>query len=338
MLATRADASDAAVPEGIYGYNRQTGAAHQATLCLIAIAVFLIGMAPLELQRRIVNGAFEKRDLSTILTLCATYIGVAVVAGGLKLGLHVYRGWVSERSVRHLRGLVYDLAVRTHQARRDDPRQEGIGLSVILAEAEAVGGFVGISISEPLLELGILVSVFGYMLVIQPWMALLSLALFSPQLVFVPLLQRRINKRARKRIEILRDVSADLVDDWGHDGIGRHRGVFERRIHRIFGLNMRIYKLKFAMTFIMNLLHHLGIAGVLLVGGWFIVEGRIEVGTVVAFISGLSRVNEPWTDLVAYFREMTVAQVKYRLIASVLSGSVPRAADMDAVAESLPAA
>jgi hypothetical protein len=53
-------------------------------------------------------------------------------------------------------------------------------------------------------------------------------------------------------------------------------------------------------------------------GGWCVLQGRIELGTVVAFISGLAKVNDPWGDLVNWFRDMTVNRVKYRLVADVL--------------------
>jgi ABC-type bacteriocin/lantibiotic exporter with double-glycine peptidase domain len=65
-------------------------------------------------------------------------------------------------------------------------------------------------------------------------------------------------------------------------------------------------------------LQHLAVAAILFVGGWFVVQGRTEVGTVVAFISGLDRVNDPWGDLVNYFREMSTARVKYRMVAKAL--------------------
>jgi len=319
-------ASGLQLPSHIFRYIWRVSGPHQVALCLISIAVFLLGMAPLELQRRIVNGAFERREMAPIAWLCAAYVGVAMLAGGLKLALNIYRGWVSEGAVRDLRHLVYKHAMASHEAQHDDPREEGVELSVILAEAEPVGGFIGLSISEPLLQAGILVTVFGYMVVLQPWMALVSFVLFAPQLVFVPLLQHRINTRARKRISVLRDIGGDLVEDWTNGDIGRRKGVFERRIHRVFGLNMRIYQLKFTMNFLMNLLHHLGVVGVLLIGGWLFIQDRIEVGTVVAFISGLARVNEPWGDLVNYFREVTVAQVKYGLVVSVFEGAAPSAA------------
>jgi ABC-type multidrug transport system fused ATPase/permease subunit len=303
----------------------------QVALCILAVLVFLLATAPLELQRRIVNVALEQRDLRQVAILCAIYVATTLVSGLLKLTLNVYRGWVSENAVRDMRERVYDLGAASQESGIDDPKEQGVGLSVILAEAEPVGGFVGISVSEPLLQAGILLSIFGYMAVLQPEMAVLSFVLFSPQLIVVPVLQRRINERARERIQVLREVSGDLVDDWSHRQSGRHRGSFVERIGRVFALNMRIFKLKFGMNFVCNELHHIGIVTILLVGSWMALGGSIEIGTVVAFVSGLTRVNEPWGDLVNYFREMTVAQVKYGLIAGIFAvgrckGTVEKAA------------
>jgi len=56
------------------------------------------------------------------------------------------------------------------------------------------------------------------------------------------------------------------------------------------------------------------------VGGYYAVKGEIDVGTVVAFVSGLARVNDPWGDLVNWFREMTAARVRYRLMADAMQG------------------
>ena len=46
---------------------------------------------------------------------------------------------------------------------------------MILDEVEPIGGFIGVSVSEPLLQGGILVSVIGYMLFLEPsWRCLAS--------------------------------------------------------------------------------------------------------------------------------------------------------------------
>jgi hypothetical protein len=57
-----------------------------------------------------------------------------------------------------------------------------------------------------------------------------------------------------------------------------------------------------------------------------VIHARTELGTVVAFISGLNRINDPWDDLVTSFRDMTNARVKYRLIAGVLAEAPPKPA------------
>ena len=70
------------------------------------------------------------------------------------------------------------------------------------------------------------------------------------------------------------------------------------------------------MNFLINLCSHLQIVSALLIGGWWVYTDRLEIGGVVAFISGISRLNDPWGDLVNYFRDLTVTQVKYRLLAN----------------------
>jgi ABC-type bacteriocin/lantibiotic exporter with double-glycine peptidase domain len=62
----------------------------------------------------------------------------------------------------------------------------------------------------------------------------------------------------------------------------------------------------------------LGTIGILAVGGWLVLQGKTEVGTIVAFISGLHRMNDPWNDLVDFFRNLTNTSLKFRMIATEL--------------------
>ena len=94
----------------------------------------------------------------------------------------------------------------------------------------------------------------------------------------------------------------------------------EERIERVFQLNISIYRIKFSMNLGMNFMHYLAVAVALGVGGMFAIEHRIEVGTVVAVVSGLGKLNDPWGDLVNWGRELSVDSVKYRLFADAVSG------------------
>jgi ABC-type bacteriocin/lantibiotic exporter with double-glycine peptidase domain len=78
----------------------------------------------------------------------------------------------------------------------------------------------------------------------------------------------------------------------------------------------------------MNLFTHLQRVVGFLVGGWWVYTDRLEIGGVVAFLSGIGQITDPWGDLVNYFRDLNVTQVKYRLLADAvgqLGPSQPRA-------------
>src|SRR5258706_1705095 len=121
-------------------------------------------------------------------------------------------------------------------------------------------------------------------------------------------MQGAINRRVAQRIETLRAVSGGIVGT--ANGGGASQTTQNRKVAEVFALNMGVFKLKFTMSALMNLLHHLGVATALGVGGWYAVQGRLDVGTVVAFVSGLGKVNDPWRDVVNWFREMMVVRVR----------------------------
>jgi ABC-type multidrug transport system fused ATPase/permease subunit len=279
-------------------------------LVLLTVAVFLLEVVPLELQRRIVDDLVKHRDFWWVIALAAVYAGTVLVQGGTKLVLNVYRSWVGERATRDLRRRVHVLVSSTSAA-SSSPEAEGIQASMIVAEVESIGGFVGGSVSEPLLQGGILCSVLAYMVHVDVWMAGTAFALFVPQLVFVPLMQGAMNRRTRARVQIIRQLSVSVVEGNGSEARDR---TDDERIQRVFELDMGIFRFKFSMNFLMNLSTQLQTIGVLLVGGLAVYADRLEIGGVVAFISGIGRITDPWGDLVNYFRDINLTQVKYGLV------------------------
>ncbi len=304
------------MPQSLPGFIWRISGRHQIVLSALSIIVFLLSAAPLEVQRRIVNEAFKGGIYKPILVLALAYVGLALAEGVIKLAMNVYRGWVGENALRWLRRSVNRLQAGLAE---DESTDEALGIetSMMLAEAEPIAGFVASSVSEPLLQGGLLLTVFGYMIYLQPFMALVAFAVFSPQIVIVPVMQRAINRRVARRIATLREVSAAMVG--ARANAGALDLLQEERIDRVFAFNMGIFKLKFSMNFLMNLLHHAGTAGVLGIGGWFVVTGETEVGTVVAFISGLAKINDPWGDLVNWFRDLSSTSTRYGLIADAMN-------------------
>jgi ABC-type multidrug transport system fused ATPase/permease subunit len=302
------------MPQGICRYVIETSVVHQIFLVLMALAVFLLEVVPLEIQRRIVNDLVKHRSFWFVILLCAAYAVTVLMQGGTKLCLNVYRSWVGERATRDLRRRVSRL-INSNSTVSSTPEAGGVQASMIIAEVEPIGGFVGGTFSEPLLQGGVLCSVLAYMIHLDFWMAGTAFVLFGPQLVFVPMMQGAMNRRTRARVNIIRQLSMGIVE-------GRGGGVADRgsndHIQQVFKLNMGIFRFKFSMNFLMNLSTQFQIIGALIVGGWAVYSERLEIGGVVAFISGIARMTDPWGDLVNYYRDANITQLRYGLVRSAI--------------------
>ena len=308
------------IPRNIFGYVLAKSGWHQLALAVLTAIVFLLEIVPLELQRRIVNDLAKDRHFRSVILLCATYALTVLVQGGTKTLVNIYRSWVGERATRDLRRQVH-LLVSSTSAASSTPEAEGVQASMIVTEVESIGSFTGSAFSEPLLQGGILCSVLAYMVHVDFWMALAAFLLFLPQFAFVPLMQGAMNRRTRSRVQIVRQLSVSVVEGLNHDP-ARDRSDDER-IQHVFELNMGFFKFKFALNFLMNLSTQLQIISALLIGGWAVYQDQLEIGGVVAFISGIGKITDPWGDLVNYFRDANLSQVRYALVRDALSQQAP---------------
>jgi ABC-type multidrug transport system fused ATPase/permease subunit len=303
------------LPRSLYALVWRISSTDQVWLCVLSGVIAVLNTVPIEIQRRVVDQSLKEGSFRALALLVLAYAGVVLLQGSLKLLFNVYRSWVSEHAVRSLRSLINRPVAEQSCVPIATATSDGTTISMVIAESEPIGGFVGESISEPLLQAGIMISVTGYLIVLQPLMSLVIAAVYLPQFVFVPLMQRAVTRRAQARIATLRSASTALVDE--DDGEVR-RQEQDSRFERVFALNMGIYRFKYSMNFLMNLCHQLGIAGVLGVGGWFVVSGQTQVGTVVAFISGLATIKEPWDDLTKWFQTLMVTRGRYQLWSDAL--------------------
>lgn len=303
------------MPATLVGFILRVSGRHQIWIALLAVLLFIADTIPLEVQRRLVNSAVKGGDFHVVLTLAIVFAALTLLQGLLKIGLNLYRNWAGESAVRWLRNEISHVAQRPGTVLPSN-KAGGVEIAMIIAEVDPIGGFVGASFSDPILQSGVLLSVFGYLIFLQPFMALVGVLVFLPQCFLVPLMQGAINRRVGARIWVLRKISVMLVETLERDEkVNRSQS---QRVNQVFRLNMSIYKLKFALNFTMNWLNSLGTAAILGIGGYFVVEGRTEIGTVVAFVAGLAKINDPWSDLVNWYRDYRVIQARYRLVANAM--------------------
>jgi ABC-type bacteriocin/lantibiotic exporter with double-glycine peptidase domain len=186
---------------------------------------------------------------------------------------------------------------------------------MLSSETEKLGGFAGAAISGPLLQIGTLCVVLGYMFYIEPLVAAIALALYSPQFIIVPIFQARMNRLAGEKAITVRALGNYIVDNAEPDLLNRPppKG-FTTLTDQILQLRTRFLMTKNVMKTLNNLLIALGPFGVIAWGGYLVIQGEAEVGVILAFVSGLERLGGPIRELVASYGSITDARMRYRIL------------------------
>jgi ABC-type multidrug transport system fused ATPase/permease subunit len=321
------------MPESLYHYILRISRHGQINLGVMCLVIAPLAMVPLELQKRIVDDAIVGKDFDLLLILGAIYLGVTLLHVVLNFALNYYGGLVGECVIRDLRQAVYrctraDGAAAEKEAifplaaaregkksQRTEQVDKGTIVSMMAAEVEPLGVFVGESVAFPLLHGGTVVTVFGYLLYIQPMLALFAVLLYSPAFFLVPWLQKAINRNSNERAKTVRELGDFIVgDDQGPSKSGGLPENLTDLLSRIYRLRLRIYRSKFLMKSFINFLGFIGPLSILVIGGWLAIEGQTTVGTILALISGLQKIRNPLRGMINFYRRVSDARVKYRLL------------------------
>lgn len=314
------------LPNSLYSYVWQISRSRQIRICLLIAIIAPLSMAPLELQRRIVDYAVSSQGVWVLATLGSIYLGVTLVQGGLKYVLNIMKGHVLEEVTRDLRKRIVQ---RVHQTMPSSAApdlaavDEGTTVSILAAESEDIGGFASESLAVPALQIGTMLWVAGYLIWVEPAIAVLAIMVYAPQVILVPRIQRSINRLSRAKTSLVRKLGRDVVAtaDTADSGRAERLSRIDLLINQIFGTRILIYRRKYFLTFLGNFLDSLGPLIVLVAGGYLVIRGQTDVSTLFVFISGFQRLSDPWDQLVNFFRTISNTRVTYGLVSEALGGA-----------------
>lgn len=317
------------MPRSLYKYIIQKSGRAQIIAVLLTLAIVPLATVPLDMQRRMLNDAVADANLSLLIQLGALYLGVIILADSLKYAMNRVRGQITAQVTHALRHSVYYCVFTVvkpeswkHNAHHGV--DEGTVVSMLSSEVEKLGGFAGQAISQPLLQIGTALVVIGYMLFIEPLVAGVALVLYAPQLFIVPWLQGKINELALTRAVYVRKLGAFVVEIAEEEAVGNDvPEQFLNITNDIFDVRLRIEKLKWLMKALNNFLMKLGPFGIITFGGYMVMQGNLEVGVIVAFISGFERLGGPMRDTIAFYRQVSDAHMKYALLVDSFSSHEP---------------
>lgn len=310
------------MPTSVYRYIFQNSSRQQILVVLLTLSLLPLAPVPLELQRRVLDDAIAQSDTDLLIRLAIYYLLALLASSFLKTWMKIQRGLISARIVHALRSSVYYYiytVVPPSRMKRgsenDDEVDEGAVVSMLSSEVEKLGGFSGSAISGPLLQIGTLVAILGYMFWVEPLVAAIALVLYSPQFFIVPYFQKRLNNLSREKALKVRELGAFIADNAEDDLLSKEPpSIFLNLTEQILNIRTRFLLNKNAMKTIINLLIALGPFGIIAFGGWLVIQDRLELGVILAFVSGLERLGGPIRELIAEYSQITEAQMRYGIL------------------------
>ena len=318
----------------IYKYILRYSMKQQVILTVLSVLSFPALYYYLELPKLIINQAIQANDISFpveyigfefdqtafLYLTVGLFLLMVVINQAFKYVINVYQGITGERMLRRLR---YELYCRILRFPLPTFRKKSAGeiIPMITAEVEPLGGFIGEAFALPIFQGGYLVVIMSF-LVIQNWvMALAAIALYPLQAYFIPKLQKKVNLLGKERVRLVRYLSDQLGESvsgveevHAHDSSGYMRALFSNQLGKIYDVRYRIYLLKFVIKFLNNFIQQLGPFFFYAIGGTMVINGSLEVGTLVAAIGAHKEMAAPWKELLAYYQRREDARIKYEQV------------------------
>ena len=288
----------------------------------------------LELPKRIVNNAiggkhipqtflgFHVTQVSYLMALSLLLLTLITINGVLKYWINVYSGVVGERTLRRMRHDLYRLVMRFPMA-QFKTMSAGEILPMIVAETEPVGGFIGDSFVLPIFQGGLLFTYVLFIFMQDPWLGLAAIALWPPQMVLIPRLQRRINLLAKERVQTARQLSdrigesiAGFAEIRGNDTMELERADISDRLGKIYHIRYEIFQRKFFVKFLNNFLAQITPFFFYSVGGYLVIRGSLSLGALVAVIAAYKDILNPWKELLNWYATKEDVRIKHEQIVS----------------------
>ena len=301
----------------------------QIFLLLVILVSLFFKVFPLEMQKRIINEAIYLKEIELLYLYCGLYIGAVFIAGLLKYITNVLQVYIGQKILVEMRQELYHhvLQLPLQFYRKMQP---GTVISAMTAELNAIGFFLGGAIAIPVTSVLTFIVFIGFMINLNPLLAMLSMSIYPFELVVIPYLQKKYNELNKKRVRTTRKM-ANVVNEsisGIHEIHGNASYVLEEKklltfVMKLYKLMRRLFLFKYGIKFANNFFQSLGPFILFLVGGYMAIHGHFTLGALVAFLSAYEKVYDPWKELIEYYQSYQDAQIRYAQIMKIFDLDPP---------------
>jgi len=326
------------VEKNLYSFILKYSLKQQVIITLLSVVSFVPYYYYLSMPKTIVNQGIQGKDISFptdlfglgfsldhtayLLVLCVGFLVLVLVQQAFKYIINYFQGVAGERMLRRLR---YDLYCQILRFPLPTFRRTSQGeiIPMVIAEVEPIGGFIGESFALPIFQGGMLLVIFGFLLLQNPLMAFAAVALYPIQFYFVPKMQAKVRALGRERIKNQRRLSdrigesiSGIAELHTHDASNRMLAEFSRRLSFSYWIRVEIFQRKFMIKFLNNFIQQLGPFFFYAIGGYLTIRGQMDVGTVVAAVNAHKEMAAPWKELLNHYQTREDVKQKYEQVVS----------------------
>ena len=254
---------------------------------------------------------FQLDRLELLLGLSTLFLTLVLINGAFKFWINLQKGILGERMLRRLRFQLFSLMLRfSPEAQREVKSSETA--TIIRDEVEPIGSFIGDAIVVPVFLGTQAATALAFIMMQNLWLGLAAGGMVGVQMVVIPRLRREIIRLSRRRqiasrnlagriAEVLDGLPAVLLNDTGR----WERAEIGGRLYSLYDLRLRIYRRKFAVKYLNNLLAQVTP---------FLFE--LDIGQLVAVLAAYRDLPPPLKELIDWDQQRLDVEVKYETVAA----------------------
>ncbi|KLN60838.1 hypothetical protein WH96_10255 [Kiloniella spongiae] len=282
---------------------------------------------------------FDLTQIALLFALCFSFLGLVLVNGLFKFVINTLKGQLGERMLRRLRFELTDRILRFPVMHTRRVKQAEIA-TMLKDEVEPLGGFIGDAIVTPFFLGGQALTALIFIMVQNVWLGVVAMSIVLVQAFVIPKLRKRILDLGRQRQMTARALAGRVselvegaVEIQSHDTSNYERAEISNRLGKIFKIRYEIYQRKFFVKFLNNLLAQITPFIFYLGGGYLVITGQFEIGTLVAVLAAYKDLPPPIKDLINWDQQRNDVQIKYEQVADQFQPSGMIEAEMQQLEE-----
>ena len=263
---------------------------------------------------------FRVNQMTYLFIMSFVYLAAVIINGHFKKVINTQKGRMGERMLRRLRYELYDRILRFPSAHFRKVKQAELA-TMIKDEVEPLGGFIGDAFVQPMFLGGQALTAIIFIMM-QNWLlGLVVIALLAVQMVIVPQLRKPVLILGRERqlsARLLAGRIAETADGYSeihvHGTANYERADISERLGHIFRIRFDLYNKKFVAKFWNNFLSQATPFAIYLLGGYFAITGRMDVGAVVGVLLAYKDLPSPIKELIDWDQQRQDVQIKYEQV------------------------